>query len=115
MENSYSPYSNFPVGAALITEEGEIFTGTNIENVSFGLSICAERVAIFKAISSGKRNFKAIVIYNSQEKLITPCGACRQVLLEFAPDCEIINANDQEWKLYNLQELLPEAFITIEY
>jgi cytidine deaminase len=80
-KNSYSPYSRYPVGASVVGESGKIYTGTNIENASFGLSICAERVAIFKAISSGERKIKDVCVV---AKSATPCGACRQVIMEFA-------------------------------
>lgn len=112
-ENSYSPYSNFPVGAAVITEDGEIFTGTNIENISFGLTICAERVAVFNAVTCGKRDIKAVAVYTSKDQLITPCGACRQVLFEFAPNCKVIFANQTRQKVNILSDLLPEAFETL--
>ncbi len=109
-ENAYAPYSNFKVGAALLTEDGEIFTGANVENASYGLSICAERVAVFKAVSEGKRKFKAIAVVADTEKPTPPCGACRQVLAEFG-DIEVIMANLKgDVKVMKLSELLPEAF-----
>ena len=109
-ENAYAPYSNFKVGAALLTEDGEIFTGANVENASYGLSICAERVAVFKAVSEGKRKFKAIAVVTDTEKPTPPCGACRQVLAEFG-DIEVIMANLKgDVKVMKLSELLPEAF-----
>jgi len=87
-KNSYSPYSRYPVGATVVGESGKIYTGTNIENASFGLSICAERVAIFKAISAGEKKIKDICVV---AKSATPCGACRQVIMEFADkDAKII-------------------------
>lgn len=87
-KNSYSPYSRYPVGAAVLSESGKIYGGCNVENVSFGLSICAERVAVFKAISSGEKKIKAVCIV---AKSATPCGACRQVIAEFAEkECDII-------------------------
>ena len=82
-EYAYTPYSDFPVGAALETQSGEIFLGCNIENASFGLTNCAERTAIFKAISEGYSDFKRIAIYGQTQKPISPCGACRQVMAEF--------------------------------
>ena len=109
-DNAYAPYSNFKVGAALLTEDGEIFTGANVENASYGLSICAERVAVFKAVSEGKRKFKAIAVVADTEKPTPPCGACRQVLAEFG-DIEVIMANLKgDVKVMKLSELLPEAF-----
>ena len=109
-DNAYAPYSNFKVGAALLTEDGEIFTGANVENASYGLSICAERVAVFKAVSEGKRKLKAIAVVADTEKPTPPCGACRQVLAEFG-DIEVIMANLKgDVKVMKLSELLPEAF-----
>ena len=81
-ENAYVPYSKFPVGAALRTAEGKIFTGCNVENISYGLANCAERTAIFKAVSEGYKDFSEIAIYGNTEEPISPCGACRQVMLE---------------------------------
>ena len=81
-ENSYSPYSNFAVGAALLCKNGEIYTGANIENVSYGLTNCAERTAIFKAVSEGNRDFDTILVVADTERPVPPCGACRQVILE---------------------------------
>ena len=119
-KNSYSPYSKFKVGAALLTKDNEIFLGCNIENSSFSLTNCAERTAIFKAISEGKKDFKAIAIMGSAtdtfNEYCTPCGACRQVLAEFCkPDFKIIlgrmkEENKIEVKEYTLKELLPESF-----
>lgn len=87
-KNSYSPYSRYPVGASVLTESGKIYGGCNIENVSFGLSMCAERTAIFKAVSSGEKKIKAVCIV---AKSATPCGACRQVMIEFVDrDCDVI-------------------------
>ena len=107
---AHSPYSNFKVGSAIITEDGKIFTGCNIENVSFGATNCAERTAIFKAISEGYTSFKAIAISSSKspQKPIYPCGICRQVLVEFNP--KIIVHIDGDDKSYQLSELLPKSF-----
>jgi cytidine deaminase len=109
--NSYAPYSNIHVGAAIITEDGKIFTGTNIENSSYGLSICAERVAVFNAVSNGYRKFKKIAIITSEGKGIMPCGACRQVLAEFSENMEVITL-DKEGNVirFKLNDLLPHAF-----
>jgi len=109
--NSYAPYSKFSVGSALITKDGTIFTGCNIENASLGLSICAERVAIYKAVSSGYKSFKALAIIGDTDDPCTPCGACRQVMLEFSPDMEVIMTNlHQKIKITKAKELLPDMF-----
>jgi len=108
-KKSYAPYSCFAVGAALLAKSGHIYTGCNVENASYGLSICAERVAVFKAVSEGERDFEAIAIVT--EKGVAPCGACRQVLMEFGEDTQVIVANGAgEYRVFTLQELLPEAF-----
>jgi cytidine deaminase len=85
LKKAYAPYSNYRVGAAILTKSGKIFTGCNIENASYGLTVCAERVALWKAVSSGETEFKIMAIVASSNKIPTPCGACRQVLYEFAP------------------------------
>ncbi len=109
-ENAYAPYSDFKVGAALLTESGEIFTGCNVENSSYGLSVCAERVALFKAVSEGYRKFKALAVVADTERPVPPCGACRQVLWEFG-DIDIIMSNLKgDVKVMKLSELLPEGF-----
>ena len=116
LEYSYAPYSNFKVGAALLTEDGKIYTGCNIENVAFGPSNCAERTAIFKAVSEGERKFSAIAIVGGPngktESFCAPCGVCRQVMAEFCKrDFKIIMAkNADEYKIMTLEELLPESF-----
>ena len=114
---SYSPYSNFQVGAALLTVDEEVYTGCNIENASYTPTICAERTAIFKAISEGKHDYKKIAIVGSPKgKLIQyafPCGVCRQVMMEFTnPETfEVIVAmSEKEFKKYKLSDLLPEGF-----
>lgn len=110
-KNAYVPYSDFPLGAAVLTEEGEIYTGVNIENASFGLSNCAERSAIFNAVSHGQKNIKALLLVSSTERPVTPCGACRQVIKEFADDIEIIMMTDKGKELtMKSSELLPGAF-----
>jgi len=89
-ENAYVPYSHFPIGAVLVTAEGKIYTGVNVENASFGLTNCGERTAIFKAVSEGERSFKELIIYGQTEKPVSPCGACRQVMAEFfEPDLPV--------------------------
>src|SRR5437764_12760377 len=87
---AYCPYSNFPVGAAVLSSEGEIFAGCNVENASFGLTICAERNAIFQAISKGRRRIRAVVIVTPIGGLTPPCGACRQVINEFGPEADVL-------------------------
>jgi cytidine deaminase len=107
---SYAPYSSFPVGAALLVSSGRIFTGCNIENSSFGLTVCAERVALFKAVSEGERTPVALALV-AGSKPVTPCGACRQVLAEFSSDMTIILAGRTgEVEKVNLLELLPRPF-----
>ena len=109
---TYSPYSHFGVGAALLTNDGKIYHGANIENASYGATICAERTAVVKAVSSGHKNFKAIAIVTNDHKSIPyPCGMCRQVLSEFAPDILVIVATSEtEYKAVKLSELLPYPF-----
>lgn len=110
-EAAYAPYSNFKVGAALLAADGEIFTGCNVENLSFGLTVCAERNAVFSAVASGRQKFTAIAVVTDSISPATPCGACRQVLNEFAPDMWVVCANlDTQQKMFRLRELLPEAF-----
>lgn len=109
---AYVPYSNFPVGAALLSKTGEIFTGCNIENASYGLSNCAERTAIFKAISEGEHQFEKLLVTGNTEGPISPCGACRQVISEFcAPDMPVVLTNTAgDTKETTVAELLPGAF-----
>ncbi len=110
-KNSHSIYSSFKVGAALLTDTGEIFTGCNIENSSYSLTICAERTAIFKAVSEGYHKIKALVIISDSKRPITPCGACRQVISEFADNPLIIMVNLQgRIKEVNFNKLFPEPF-----
>lgn len=111
MKNSYSPYSHFKVGACLKTVNGKYFVGTNIENSSYGASICAERSAISCAISSGEKNFEAIAIVSSGDNFCPPCGICRQVLSEFGDNIKVVLAkSQQDYVVYNLSELLPHKF-----
>lgn len=107
---AYAPYSQFQVGAAVLTGSGEVFTGCNVENASYGLTICAERAAVFKAVAAGQRDFTALAI--SLPGAGSPCGACRQVLHEFAPHLPILLGDEegQLVRLTSLAELLPEAF-----
>lgn len=109
---AYAPYSSFPVGAAVLAAGGAIHTGANVENASYGLSICAERAAIFEAVAHGARRIEAIVIYTATPAPTTPCGACRQVIHEFGPDAVVVCCTDDERaeRTYALAELLPGAF-----
>lgn len=107
--NSYSPYSNFKVGASVLTKNGKIFVGTNVENASFGATSCAERNAIFNAISNGEKEFEALCVYN-KNTLPYPCGICRQVLSEFCNDLNLIICSETEIKECKLNELLPNNF-----
>jgi len=108
-EYSYSPYSDFAVGASVRTEDGRVFTGTNVENASYGLSMCAERIAIFKAISEGHRDLEAIAVAG-EEGEAPPCGACRQVIREFNPTMTILVDGEDEAKKTTIQNLLPDSF-----
>ncbi len=110
MQNAYAPYSKFRVGAALLTKSGKVYTGCNVENSSYGLTMCAERVAVFKAVSEGEREFIKIAIVSSSGKKTYPCGACRQVLYEFADDLEIVLEEDGEIYTTDLKSLFPEGF-----
>ena len=110
-ENAYSPYSKFPVGACVLTENDKTYCGCNFENSSFGLTICAERNAIGSAIADGERKIKAIAIYSPKMDKCTPCGACRQVISEFADqNTDVILKIGNELKVYKISELLPETF-----
>ena len=109
-ERAYAPYSRFPVGAALLASSGTVYAACNVENVSYGLSICAERAAIFKAVSEGERQFEAIAVVTSTGG--SPCGACRQVLAEFSYRMPVYVADTQgQFRTFTVQELLPEAFL----
>ena len=111
LDKAYAPYSHFPVGAALECEDGAVYTGCNIENAAFPCTICAERTAMFKAISEGNTQFKRIVVAGRSEDFCVPCGSCRQVMREFAPELEVICLNGKgEAKHYTLCQLLPESF-----
>ena len=110
-KNAYAPYSRFQVGAAIECGNGEVFTGCNVENAALGGTICAERCAALKAISEGNRDFRRIAIWADSREYCTPCGTCRQFLMEFAKDMEILSARgDGRYKCYKLEALLPEAF-----
>lgn len=110
-EHAYAPFSRFRVGAALESSDGRIFTGCNVENATYGLTMCAERVAIFKAISEGARDFVRIVVTADTERLTPPCGACRQILWEFCPRAEVVLSNVQgRTESFSMEELMPRAF-----
>ena len=110
MENAYTPISHFNVGAAILTEDGEVFTGCNIENSSLGATICAERTACVKAVSTGNRKFEAIAVVCGDGE-VTPCGICRQFLYEFEPKLRVITGDDEDHlREYRLDELLLDGF-----
>ncbi|MGE5672969.1 MAG: cytidine deaminase [Mycobacterium leprae] len=110
-EQAYVPYSHFPVGAALITQEGKLYLGCNIENASYGLSNCAERTAMFKMVSEGHHRFVAIAVVADTPGPVSPCGACRQVMSEFGPDARVLLANLKgDVLVTSVAELLPGAF-----
>lgn len=116
-QQSYVPYSHFPIGAAVVTKDGTIFTGCNIENASFGLTNCGERTAIFKAVSEGYQDFTEMVIYGAEStKPISPCGACRQVMVEFLePTCKVtLVAKDRSTVETTVGELLPYSFTELK-
>ncbi len=108
---SYSPYSKFRVGAAVLAGSGKVYTGTNVENASYGLCNCAERTAIFSAIAAGERSVKAVAVYTPTKTTTSPCGACRQVINEFGPTALILSVcNSAERSETTLDRLLPAAF-----
>lgn len=110
-ENAHAPYSNFRVGAAVRTKSGKIYSGCNIENASYGLTLCAERVAIFKAMSEGEREFDVIAVVTDTEKLTPPCGPCRQIIWEFCGDVPVIMANlNDKVERETAATLLPRPF-----
>lgn len=109
-KQAYAPYSKFRVGAALVTATGNIYSGCNVENASYGLSICAERNAIFNMVTNGDKLIREIAIYVNSDKLFSPCGACRQVLAEFGEDITIYYGNDNEIVQTTLKEILPHTF-----
>lgn len=110
-QNAFAPYSNFKVGAALETADGKIYTGSNVENSTYGLTVCAERVALWKALSEGERKFKRIAVTTDAERPGTPCGACRQLLWEFCGDIKVILANLQGFReTHHLADLYPHPF-----
>ena len=117
MQNAHAPYSGYKVGAALLTADGRVYTGCNIENASYSATVCAERTAVFKAISEGKTDFAMLAVAGGKNSVIDgafpPCGVCRQVLAEFCPPkflVLVVTAMDGSFTEYTLEELLPEAF-----
>ncbi len=110
-EHAHAPFSKFKVGAALLGEDGQIYTGCNVENATYGLTVCAERVAVFKAVSEGARKFRRIVVAADTNVLTPPCGACRQILWEFCGDIEVILTNLQgKTESLRLKDLFPRPF-----
>lgn len=107
---AYAPYSGFRVGAAVEADDGAIFSGCNVENASYGLTNCAERVAVAAAVSAGRRRFRRIVIVTDSDPPAAPCGACRQVLAEFGSDLVVESVGPRQTLHWNLRELLPSAF-----
>lgn len=109
--NAHAPYSHFLVGAALEAEDGRVFTGCNVENATYGLSVCAERVAVFKAISEGARRFRRVAVAGDTDVLTPPCGACRQILWEFCGDIEVMLTNLQgKTEKFRMKDLFPRPF-----
>jgi cytidine deaminase len=114
-ESAYAPYSGFPVGAALLASDGSVFTGVNVENASYGLSVCAERNAVARAVSEGARDFTAIAIVTNSEEPTMPCGVCRQVLWEFAHDLEVIVEGSGGRRIETtIRDLFPMPFTSID-
>lgn len=112
-QKAYAPYSNFPVGAALLMKNGEVISGCNVENVSYGLSNCAERTAVFSAIAQGHngKDITAVVIYTPGDKAYAPCGACRQVLAEFLSTGTVVTStSERQMRQWEIEDLLPDAF-----
>jgi cytidine deaminase len=110
MQNAYAPYSHFQVGAAIEADDGSIHVGCNVENASYGLTICAERMAVGAAVAAGRQRLVRVAVASAVDPPATPCGACRQLLAEFGLDMEIITVGPQSERRFRLRELLPEAF-----
>ncbi|OFP47645.1 cytidine deaminase [Streptococcus sp. HMSC066E07] len=115
-KKAYVPYSHFPIGAVLVAKNGQIFTGVNIENASFGLTNCGERTAIFKAVSEGVTDFEELIVYGETEQHVSPCGACRQVMAEFfSKDLKVtLVAKDKSTVVMTVKELLPYSFTNLD-
>jgi cytidine deaminase len=115
-EGSVSPYSKFKVGAALLTKSGEIIGGANVESASYGLTCCAERITLFKALTDGKKNFVAVAVVARCDGGLMPCGACRQLLREYAPDAKVFVVDSDDLKKiheFTVKKLLPSAFVVV--
>lgn len=110
MHNAYAPYSRFHVGAAIEADDGSIHVGCNVENASYGVTICAERMAVGAAVAAGKRKLIRVAVATAVEPPATPCGACRQLMAEFGLDLEVITVGPTSERRWRLRELLPEAF-----
>lgn len=109
-QNAYAPYSGYQVGAALLDSNGKVHLGCNVENASYSLTNCAERTAIFKAVSEGVREFQALAVWVEADTIFPPCGACRQVINEFAPQIPVIFGNTHQYEITDAATLLPSAF-----
>jgi len=113
MGQAYAPYSGFRVGAALLGEDGSVHTGCNVENASYGLTICAERAAVTSAVAHGVRRYRSVAIVTSGAEAAAPCGACRQVLAEFSPGMTVVSEGGVERKRWTLLQLLPDPFVPL--
>lgn len=110
-EFAYAPYSGFKVGAAVLTDDGTVYTGCNIENSSYGATVCAERTAVLKAVSEGKRKIIKLAVASDTLDITYPCGICRQVISEFMPEGDIISGNNNSIKVFSISELMPHGFV----